>query len=158
MPARRDGDEMEDLTDSPGENAEPNAAPEPDLAPDPPPPLDKKGKRWVKSARALPALVKTGVRYALVLCGVFFLLFMIGSMYPPGVPDALLFALLWLLRYSALLLCVLSLVALGFCVHRSVNVPGVRNALSVFRYFLFALIGAVLAMFSLLIVVVVGGN
>jgi len=121
-------------------------------------PAEENGKREVGCVRAFPRVVKTGVRCTLVLSAAFFVLFMAGSMYPPGVSDNWLFTILRLLRFSAFLCCVFSLVALGFGVHRMVHNPGVRNAFVVLRYFLFALLGAILAMFSLLIVAMVGGN
>ena len=155
--ARR-GVSVEDLTDNPEENDEPKTDPEAGGADDGPEPAGGEAEGKARSVRAFPGLVRTGVRYSLALTGFFLILFMAGSMYPPGVPDALLFGLLRLLRYSAAALCVLSLVALGFGVHRSVYAPGVRNALAVLRYFFFALLGAVLLMFSLLIVAMVGGN
>jgi len=140
---------MENLTDNSDENTKHKAAPAS---------AEEDSKPMTRHIRAFPGIVKTGVRYALILSMIFFVLFMASSMYPPGVPDAFLFALLRLLRYSAVLLCVFSLVALGFGVHRSVHAPGVRNVLGILRYFFFTLLGAILVMFSLLIVAMVGGN
>jgi len=108
--------------------------------------------------RNFPRVVKVTVRYALSLSAIFFVLYMAGSMYVPGVPDPLLFALLRLMRYSGLLLVASSLVALGFGVHRLVHRPCPRTALGTLPYFLLVLLGAVVAMFSLLIVEMAAGN
>ncbi|MCL2600111.1 MAG: hypothetical protein FWD88_02905 [Treponema sp.] len=108
--------------------------------------------------RAFPILVKTGVRYALVLSIVFFVLYMASSMPDPGVPDYLLFTLLRLMRYAAFLLSVFSAIALGFSTHYTVQSPSLRNALGILRYFLLGLLGAIMVMFSLLIVAMVEGN
>jgi len=131
---------MEDLTDNTGENSNTGA-----------------GSRKKGRIRNFPLLVKTAVRYALSLSILFFVLYMAGSMYVPGVPDPLLFALLRLMRYSAFLLVVTSLIALGFGVHRLVYKPCPRTCLSTLLYFFLTLLGAVFVMFSQLIVEMVAG-
>ena len=108
--------------------------------------------------RNFPLIVKTAVRYALSSSILFFVLYMAGSMYIPGVPDTLLFWLLRLMRYSGFLLSVFSLVALGFGVHRLVYKPCPRTALSSLLYFFLILLGAVFIMFSLLIVEISAGH
>jgi len=148
---------MDDLTDPTEENGEGPPAPEENgegpPAPEVPAAAEKPGR-----ARAFPAFAKIGVRYALVLSIAFFVLYMAGSMYAPGVPDSLLFLLLRLLRYSGFLLSVLSFAAMGFGVHILVYEPGLKSGFRVCRYFLFMLLGAVFAMFSLIIVEMSAGN
>jgi len=115
------------------------------------------GTAWRGRIRDFPGLARAGLRYSLILSCVFFVLYMGGSMVDPDVPDPLLFMFLRLLRYSAFLLVIFSLVAMGFSVHRMVHSPCLRNALGVFLHFLLGLLGAFLAMFSLLIVAVSRG-
>jgi hypothetical protein len=75
----------------------------------------------------------------------------------PGFSDRLLFLLLWLLRYSALLLCAFSLFALGFSVHRLVHRLSARNILALFFYFATGLLGAGFAMLNSMIIATAGG-
>ncbi|MCL2193596.1 MAG: hypothetical protein FWB78_09405 [Treponema sp.] len=135
---------MEDLTDSAEKNSNIDVAPGP-VEPEPEP------KRPFQ-LRNFPLIVKTAVRYAVSFSVIFFVLYMAGSMYVPGVPDTLLFMLLRLLRYSGFLLIVFSFIALGFGVHRLVYRPCARTVLSTLLYFFLILLGAVFIMFSLLIV------
>jgi len=156
---------MEDLTNN-EEKDEADVAPESSLAePESQAVDEKEGKSESDIAakiqdriRNFPSSVKTAVRYSLSLSIIFFVLYMAGSMYAPGVPDTLLFMLLRLMRYSGFLLLVFSLVALGFGVHRLVNNPCVRTALYTLLYFFLILLGAVFIMFSLLIVGISAGN
>ena len=112
---------------------------------------------WRGRIRNFPGLAGAGLRYSFILSLVFFVLYMGGSLLDPGAHDTLLFLFLRLLRYSAFLLGIFSLIAMGFSVHRMVHNPGLRNALSIFSYFLLGLLGAFLAMFSWLIVAVSRG-
>jgi len=110
------------------------------------------------AVREIPRFAKNGVRWTLVLTALFFTLYMAGSMPDPGLPDATLFWLLRLLRYAAFLLCVFSTVSMAFNVHRVVYAPCLRRALGTLLYFLLGLLGAVLVMFTLLIVGMIRGN
>jgi len=122
---------MENMTDEAGGNAKP-------------------GRKI--DAAAFPRILRTGVFYSLALSLAFFVLYMAGSSYAPGVPDALLFVLLRLMRVCSFLLSAASLVAVGFAVRRVTHRPGTSAALAVLAYFLLVLFGAVMVMFSLLIV------
>jgi hypothetical protein len=110
-------------------------------------------RRWIFSD-----FVKKGVRASLVLSLTIFAVYLTGSIPDPGLSDYLLFLFLRFLRYTALVLCVFSLFALGYSVHRMVLSPSLRNALSLFVYFSLGLLGAFLAMLDTLIVVATVGN
>ncbi|MDR0315752.1 MAG: hypothetical protein LBH97_02505 [Treponema sp.] len=101
---------------------------------------------------------KGGLIVSLVLCGLFFLLYVIGNIPDPGFPDNLMFWLLRLLNYSSVSLCVFSLCALGICVRQVVESPRVRNFLFMALYFLTGIMSAVLAILSSLIIATTGGN
>jgi len=128
---------MENMTDEAGEIAKPDGKPD---------------------AATLPRALRTGVFYSLVLSLAFLVLYMAGSSYAPGVPDTLLFLLLRLMLISSFLLSAVSLVAVGFAVRRATRRPGIPTALAVLGYFLLVLFGAVVAMFSLLVVSVSVGS
>jgi len=115
------------------------------------------GTAWRGRIRNFPGLARAGLRYSLILSLVLFVLYIGGSIVDPEVPDTLLFLFLRLLRYSAFLLGIFSLVALGFGVHRMVHSPSLRNGLGILMYFFLGLLGAFFAMFSWLIVAVSRG-
>jgi hypothetical protein len=110
-------------------------------------------RRWI-----FASFSRKGVRATLAFSCVIFAVYLGGSMPDPGFSDRLLFLLLWLLRYSALLLCAFSLVALGFSVRRLVHHPGARNILILFFYFATGLLGAGFAMLNVMIIAAAGGN
>ena len=110
-------------------------------------------RRWI-----FAGFVRKGVKAALALTFIIFAIYLYSSLLEPGVSDRLLFTLLQLLRYSSLLLCAVSLFALGFSVHRLVNRPTVRNFLSLFFYFAAATLGAGFAMLNSMIIAAAGGN
>jgi hypothetical protein len=85
-------------------------------------------------------------------------MYLIGSIPDPGLSDFLLFLFLRLLRYSSLVLCVFSLFALGYSVHRLVLSPKLRNVLALCFYFTVGMLGAILSMLDTIIVVAAGGN
>jgi hypothetical protein len=111
------------------------------------------GRRWIFSS-----LVRYGVLCTLSVSLVIFALYTAGSMPEVDFSDKTLFFLLQLLRYSSLLLCGFSLFAMGYSVQRLVNHPGVRNALSLFLYFITGMLGAGLAMVNSFIVAASEGN
>jgi len=108
--------------------------------------------------KGVPRTLRAGALYALGLSLLFLVLYVAGSVYVPGVPDALLFLLLRLTRYAAFLLSAVSLAAAGFAVRRLVYAPGPANAVSLLAYFLLILLGGLLVMFSLLMVAVAAGT
>ena len=101
---------------------------------------------------------KHGVLYSFLLSIVIFAIYMIGSIPDPGFSDWLLFLLLWLLWYSSLLLCVFSIFAMGFRVHRLVYRPSLRNIFGLFIYFIAGLFGAALTILNSFIVAAARGN
>ena len=113
----------------------------------------KRVRRWL-----FALFFKRGVLYSLILSVVIFVLYIIGSMPDPGISDQLLFLLLRLLWYSSLMLCVFSLFTLGLRVRRLVYRPSLRNALSLFFYFVTGLFGAALVIFNSFIVAASRGN
>ena len=139
---------MENKADSTEENGEPE--PDPGMN-------TRVGTALRGRIRDFLGLARAGLRNSLILSCVFFVLYMGGSIIDPNIPDSLLFLFLRLLRYSAFLLVIFSLVALGFGVHRMVYSPSLRNALGIFLHFFLGIFGAFLAMFSLLIVEVSRG-
>ena len=110
-------------------------------------------RRWIISG-----FVRNGVLVTFVLSLAILALYMIGSMPDTGFSDNTLFLFLRLLRYSSLFLCAFSLFAMGYSVQRMVNHPGIRNALSLFSYFIIGLLGAGLAMLYSFIVAASEGN
>jgi hypothetical protein len=110
-------------------------------------------RRWIISG-----FVRNGVLASLFFSLVIFAIYIAGSMPETGFSDNTLFILLRLLRYSSLLLCAFSLLAMGYSVQRMVNKPGVKNALSLFAYFIIGLLGAGLAMLYSFITAASEGN
>jgi hypothetical protein len=110
-------------------------------------------RRWIFAGFA-----RKGVQAALTLSCIIFAVYLGGSMPDPGFSDRLLFLLLWLLRYSALVLCAFSLFSLGFSVHRLFNHFCLRNILGLFFYFATATLGAGFAMLNSMIIATTGGN
>ena len=110
-------------------------------------------RRWIFSDFA-----KKGVRYSLAFSFVIFILYTAGSMPDPGFPDRVLFFLLRVLRYSAIISCAFSLFALGFSVQRLVHHPSLRNILGLCFYFFTAMLGANLVLFGSFVVAATGGN
>jgi hypothetical protein len=104
------------------------------------------------------SFARKGVRAALIISCIIFAVYLGGSTPDPGFSDRLLFLLLWLLRYSTLLLCAFSLFALGFSVHRLVNHFCLRNILGLFFYFTTATLGAGFTMLNSIIIAAAGGN
>ena len=117
--------------------------------------VDKKERvrRWFFSSFA-----KKSVLVTFIVSLVIFLLYTGGSMPDPGLSDRILFLLLSLLRYSSLLLCAFSLLAMALRIRRLVDLPGWRNALGLFFYFSMALLGAGFAMINSLILAASGGR
>jgi len=161
---------MEDLTSRPGGGG-PCAAPEPAEpgpppagAPDPCPPEPEPGEehvdigswvdpdpKWQRRGRALGAFAAAGARRSLALSAALFALYMGGSMYAPGIPDPIMFALLRLLLWAAALLSLFSIAVLALCVRRLVEAPSARAAGAALLRLFLALLGALLAMFSHLV-------
>jgi hypothetical protein len=110
-------------------------------------------RRWIFAGYA-----KKGVYVSLALSLAVFIVYLSGSIPDPGFPDRLLFFLLRLLRYTSLMLCAFSFIALGFSVHHLVHLPGLRSALSLFFYFAVGILGAFFSMLDSFIVVATGGN
>jgi hypothetical protein len=110
-------------------------------------------RRWI-----FAGYVRTGVRILLALSLAVFAVYLFGSIPDPGFSDRLLFFLLRLLRYTSLMLCAFSLFAMGFSVHRLVQIPSPRNILRLGFYFAVGILGAVLSMLDSFIVVATGGN
>ena len=110
-------------------------------------------RRWIISG-----FVRNGVIASSGLSIAILALYIAGSMPDTGFSDSTLFLLLRLLRYSSLLLCAFSLFAMGYSVQRLVNHPGIKNALSLFLYFIIGLFGAGLAMLYSFIGTVLEGN
>ena len=120
---------------------------------------DRRGQgKAAREEKGIPEAFGRLAFLALAVSAAFFALYMAGSTYAPGVSDSTLFALLLGLRVAAGLLSAVSLVALGFSVNRLVCAPSFRGALRLCAYFFLALLGAVLAIFSLLIVAISAGN
>jgi hypothetical protein len=110
-------------------------------------------RRWIFASFA-----RKGVQVTLALSCVAFAVYLGGSMPDPGFSDRLLFLLLWLLRYSALLLCAFSLFAMGFSAHRLVHRFYLRNILGLFFYFATAILGAGFVILNSMIIATAGGN
>jgi len=110
-------------------------------------------RRWIISG-----FVKNGVLVTFGLSIVILVIYMAGSMPDTGFSDNALFMLLRLLRYSSLLLCAFSLLAMAYSVQRMVNNPGIRNALRMLFYFIIGILGAGLAMLYSFIVAASEGN
>jgi len=110
-------------------------------------------RRWIISG-----FVRNGVLITLGFSLAILALYMAGSMPDTDFSDNTLFLLLRLLRYSSLLLCAFSLLAMAYSVKRIVNRPGIRNGLSLFFYFITGFLGAGLAMFYSFIVAASEGN
>ena len=110
------------------------------------------------NARAIPDLVKIGTRVSFILSIAFFAGYVAGSAYAPGIADGVLFALLRLTRYFGISLSLLSVAALGFAIRRFASAPKLRGIFRVCLYFFLMLLGAILAMFTLLIVTLSQGN
>ena len=113
---------------------------------------EESGRQWI-----FAGYMRIGVRVTLVLSLIIFAIYMIGSMPDPGFSDEFLFMLLQSLRYAALILCVFSLFAMGFGVHRMVYHPGIRNFFGLLFYFSTGVLGAALAMLNSFIVAAAGG-
>ena len=116
-------------------------------------PGKEKTRRWV-----FLDFAKKGVPYALVLSIGIFVLYMAGSISDPGFSDHLLFFLLRILRYSSLVSCASSLVALGFSVHNLVYRPSFRSFMILCFYFAASVFSAALAMLDSFIVAATEGN
>jgi len=110
-------------------------------------------RRWVISG-----FVRNGVLVTFGLSIAILALYMAGSVPDTGFSDNTLFLLLRLLRYSSLILCAFSLFAMAYKVKRMVDRPGIRNALSLFFYFIIGMLGAGLAMLYSFIVAASEGN
>jgi hypothetical protein len=110
-------------------------------------------RRWIISG-----FVRNGVLVTSGLSLVILTLYMVGSMPDTGFSDNTLFLLLRLLRYSSLILCAFSLLAMAYTVRRMVNNPCIKNALVLFLYFFIGLLGAGLAMLYSFIVAASEGN
>jgi len=110
-------------------------------------------RRWIISG-----FVRNGVLVTFGLSLAILALYMAGSMPDTGFSDNILFLLLRLLRYSSLILCAFSLLAMAYKVKRIVDCPGIKNALSLIFYFIIGLLGAGLAMLYSFIVAASQGN
>jgi len=114
---------------------------------------DAMERRWIISG-----FVRNGVLATSGFSLVILALYMAGSMPDPGFSDNTLFLLLRLLRYSSLILCAFTLLALAYSVRRMVNRPTIRSALRLLLYFVIGLLGAGLAMLYSFIVAASEGN
>jgi hypothetical protein len=123
-----------------------------------PPEIKENWKDAIKRRWIISGYVRNGVIASSGLSLVILVLYMIGSMPDTGFSDGVLFLLLRLLRYSSLILCAFSLLAMAYSVQRLVNYPGIRNALRLFLYFFIGLLGAGLAMLYSFIVAASEGN
>ena len=110
-------------------------------------------RRWIISG-----FVRNGVLLAFILSIALFTIYLTGSKPDTGFSDNTLFLLLRLLRYSSLLLCAFSLLAMSYSVQRMVNKPGFKSALIMFLYFIIGLLGAGLAMLYSFIAAASEGN
>ena len=66
--------------------------------------------------------------------------------------------MLRLQRYISLALCVFSLVAMGFSVHRMIYNPRLINLIKLIFFFLTGILGAFLAILNSFIIAATGGN
>jgi len=123
-----------------------------------PPDIKENWKEIIERRWIISGFVRNGVIVIFGLSLAILALYMAGSMPDTGFSDNTLFLLLWLLRYSSLLLCAFSLLAMGYSVQRMVNKPGIKNALRIFVFFIIGLLGAGLAMFYSFIVAASEGN
>jgi hypothetical protein len=114
---------------------------------------DAMERRWIISG-----FVRNGVLVTFGLSIAILALYTAGSMPDTGFSDNTLFLFLRLLRYSSLILCAFSLFAMAYSVQRMVNNPGIKNALSLFFYFIIGLLGAGLAMLYSFIAAASEGN
>jgi len=110
-------------------------------------------RRWIISG-----FVRNGVLVTLGLSLVILAIYMAGSVPDTGFSDNALFTLLRLLRYSSLLLCAFSLLAMAYSVQRLVNHPGIRSSFRLLFYFIIGLLGAGFAMLYSFIVAASEGN
>jgi len=125
---------------------------------DKPPEIKENWKDTIERRWIISGFVRNGVIASFGLSIAILVLYIAGSMPDTGFSDSTLFLLLRLLRYSSLLLCAFSLFAMGYSVQRLVNHPGIKNALSLFLYFIIGLFGAGLAMLYSFIGTVLEGN
>ena len=117
---------------------------------------DKSGKKLPN--RIFTGYIRKGVMYTLLLSLAIFAVYLGGSLPDPGFTDRVLFFLLRFLRYSSLVLCVFSLIAMGFKINYFVYTPNVRNALKLLAYFFTGILGASLAMLNSFIIAAAGGH
>jgi hypothetical protein len=111
-------------------------------------------RRWIISG-----FVRNGVLVTLGISLAILAIYMAGSVADTGFSDNALFMLLRLLRFSSLLLCAFSLLAMAYSVQRLVNnKPGIRNILRMILYFVIGMLGAGLAMLYSFIVAASEGN
>jgi len=123
-----------------------------------PPDIKENWKEAIERRWIISGFVRNGVLVTFGLSLAILVLYMVGSMPDTGFSDNTLFLLLRLLRYSSLILCAFSLLAMAYKVKRIVNRPGIRNALSLLFYFIIGLLGAGLAMLYSFIVAASEGN
>lgn len=106
--------------------------------------------------RKVPVAIRIGLAYTAFFALLFFSLYIVAGMYVSGVPDAILFLLLHLMRYSAAIFSVLALTALGHAIHRAAHSVCLVNVMSATGYFAAFLGGALLAVFTLLAAAIAG--
>ena len=123
-----------------------------------PPDIKENWENLIKRRWIISGFVRNGVLVTFGLSIAIFTLYMIGSMPDTGFSDNTLFLLLRLLRYSSLILCAFSLLAMAYKVKRMVDSPGIKNALSLFVYFIIGMLGAGFAMLYSFIVAASEGN
>ena len=122
------------------------------------PPVKENWKNVMERRWIISGFVRNGVIVTFGLSIAILVLYMVGSMPDRDFSDNTLFLFLRLLRYSSLLLCAFSLLALAYSVQRIVNKPGMRNALILLFYFIIGVLGAGLAMLYSFIVAALEGN
>ena len=123
-----------------------------------PPDIKENWKEAIERRWIISGFVRNGVLVSFGLSLGILAIYMAGSMPDTGFSDNALFMLLRLLRYSSLLLCAFSLLAMAYKVKRIVDRPGIKNALSLLFYFIIGLLGAGLAMLYSFIVAASEGN
>jgi len=123
-----------------------------------PPDIKENWKEAIERRWIISGFVRNGVLVSFGLSLGILAIYMAGSMPDTGFSDNALFMLLRLLRYSSLLLCAFSLLAMAYKVKRIVDRPGIKNALSLLFYFIIGMLGAGLAMLYSFIVAASEGN
>ncbi|MDR2478518.1 MAG: hypothetical protein LBD48_04300 [Treponema sp.] len=102
--------------------------------------------------------VSGGVAVTLGLCVLSLALYFLGNVPELGFSDTAVLGMLRLQRYISLALCIFSLGAMGFSVHRMVYNPRLINIVKLIFFFLTGILGAFLAILNSFIIAATGGN